>query len=116
MYPNVKVIGADDSSTTDGAQKELLVAAAAARLFTVTAYNSTAGTLYLQAHDSASAPANDAKPKLVTPVFANLSGGFNFGDGTIFRKGIYLCWSSTDVTKTLVGSVSGIIDATFRKQ
>jgi hypothetical protein len=114
MFANVKVIGADSSSTTDGAQKDLLVVAGKARMYTVTAYNSTAGTLYLQAHDSAAAAAEGEKPKLVVPVFALMSGGLNFVDGAIFKAGIYLCWSTTDVTKTLVGSVSGIIDATYR--
>ena len=112
---NVKVIGADDDANSAGAAKSLQAVAASARLYTVTAYNSTSGTLYLQAHDAASAPADGAAPKLVVPIFATTSGGFGFADGTIFRNGIYLCWSSTDVTKTIVTANSGIIDASFRR-
>jgi hypothetical protein len=124
MYANVKVIGADESATTDGAAFALQATTVAARLFTVTAYNKNAETRYLQAHDAASEPGDTtseppvtaSKPKLVTPVFAGLSGGFNFTDGTIFKNGIYLCWSSTDTVKTLEATTGGIIDATFRKQ
>ncbi len=115
MFANVRVIGADESATTDGAQKELLAVDQKAKLFTVTAYNSTVNTLYLQVHDSVAAAAEGAKPKLVTTAFPGTAGGFNFSDGAIFANGIYLCWSTTAVTKTLVAAVSGIVDATYRR-
>ena len=105
-------------SIPPGTQDELLVVTAKAKLFTVSAYNSTAGTLYLQAHDVAAEPLEGIVPRLVTPVFAGTSGGFNFTNGTLFRNGIYLCWSSTPVSKTknVTAEGSGLVDATFTRQ
>jgi hypothetical protein len=111
---NVRVMGADMSARTTAVDVELLVCTAAARLFTVSAYNGTDGTVYLQAFDSAAAPADDAVPKLVTTVYTKSSGGFNFSDGAIFAAGIYLCFSSTDTKKTVCTDDTGLLDATYR--
>lgn len=115
-FPNVRVVAADASATTDGVAADLQVTTSKARLFDVNAFNNSAGTLYLQAFDAASEPAEGSKPKLVMATFAALGGNFDFGGGAIFGKGIYLCWSSTASTKTKAGATSGIVDATYRKE
>ena len=118
MFSNVKVIGADAATTTAAPGTGLQVATVAARLFTVSAYNAGSTTLYLQAFDAASEPADGATtyPKLVTPVYSHTAGGFNFTDGAIFGAGIYLCFSTTDTYKTRTGATSGLMDATYRKR
>lgn len=117
MFANVRVIGADASATTAAVTEyDLQAVIGRAKLFTVSAYNGEADVLYLQAHDAASAPANGAVAKLCVPVYAGASGGFNFSDGAVFTRGIYLCWSTSDTTKTLLtGTTNALIDASYRK-
>jgi hypothetical protein len=114
MY-NVKVIGADGYKDSLAVVKELQATAGPARLYSGVVYNKNAATLYFQAHDSATTPIDTAVPKLVLQVPTGESAFFDFGDGAIFGNGIYLCLSTTDTTKTLVGSDSGLFMATFRK-
>jgi len=81
------------------------------KLLDVLAYNSTGSTLYLQVHElapttAASAPADTAVPKFSFPVQAGLGGTLG---RSVDMSGIYCCWSTTDLTKTLVGSESGSI-------
>jgi hypothetical protein len=114
MY-NVKVIGADQVKDSGAVTKDLQAVGGPARLFSGVCYNASAGSLFLQAHDSSTTPADGAVPKLVLTVPAQQTGFFDFTDGHIFGNGIYLCLSSNDTTKTLVGSNSGIFTCTFRK-
>nr|WP_294577590.1 hypothetical protein [uncultured Rhodopila sp.] len=112
---NVKIIGADATTNSAGLAADLVVVAGPAKLFVVSVFNNSAGTLYLQAHDATAAPADGTAPKLCTPVFTSNSGGFGFVDGAIFKAGIYLCFSSTAATKTVAAGTPGLIDATYRR-
>jgi hypothetical protein len=112
---NVKVIGADGSANSGAVAKDLQATTGPARLYSAVVYNSTAGTLYFQLHDAAAVPADSTVPKLVVAVATKQAAFFDFSDGVQFGAGIYMCLSSTDTTKTLVGSTSGIFNATFRK-
>jgi hypothetical protein len=118
MSFNPKISAADQSSTSDGAVKELQVSAGPARAYSITAYNGTDTDAYLLVFDAAAAPADGvgSKPKLVAPLYKRSNGGFDWKDGKIFTAGIYVCVSSTDVSKTLIGGNTAIIDATWRKQ
>lgn len=115
---NVRVIGADETAATAAAGNELQAVAAKSKLFTVSAYNNEAAdTLYLQAHDVASAEdleADTSVPVLVAPVFAGMAGGFGFVAGKLFTKGIYLCFSSAPTVWTVSGE--GLISADFRRE
>lgn len=111
---NVKVIGADATKNSLAVAADLVVATGPSRLYSVTLYNSSAGTVYLQVHDAAAAPADGAVPKLVVAVPAGQTGAFDWQDGKICGTGIYLCASTTDTTKTLAGAV-GIFDCTYRR-
>ena len=115
MFPNVRVIGADETTTTAAAANALQVVTVKAKLFTVSAFNNTAGDLYLQAHDSAGTPSEGAVPKLTTTAYAGMSGGFGFTDGAIFKNGIYICFSDLAIEKQLAAAGTGLIDATFRR-
>lgn len=111
---NVKIIGGDQKAVTSGAGKELVASARPARFYSATVYNSSGGTVYLQLHDAAAAPADGVAPLMVMAVTAQQTQAFDFQDGLPMGTGIYLCLSSTDVTKTLVAANSGIILATLR--
>jgi hypothetical protein len=115
-FANVKIIGGvaggAASATADGVLPDVQVVGPA-RLIGVSAFNGTAGTLYLQAHDAASEPATGAKPKLVTTMYPMASGGFP--EGALFAKGIYLCFSDTALTKTKTAGTPGTIDASYQK-
>lgn len=115
MFPNVRVVGADETNGTYLVSNGVQVVVGKAKLFTVSAFNDTAGTLYLHAHDVAKGADIVDAPKLVTTVYSKTSGGFGFVDGAIFKQGIFLAFSKTSTTYTLGESDSGIIDATFRR-
>jgi len=110
---NVRLRGADKSANSNGLSNAIQAAAAPARLFSVTCYNNTAGVIYLQCHDKASAAAEGDAPKLLVKILPDTTGGFDWSSARIFSNGIYICSSSTAATKTLGGASDAIIDATF---
>ena len=112
---NPKVIGADQKNTTSGSAKSLAVVTSPARLYSVTAYNGSGGTLYLQVFDSSTVPADCGSPIYVVQIASQVTGGFDWQDGIPMTAGVYVCWSTTDTTKTIVGANAGPIAATFRK-
>lgn len=76
------------------------------KLVNVMATNTSAGLLYLQIHEIApginvAAPIDTAVPKFSFPVQAGLGG--TFGE-EVDLSGIYVCWSTTQATKTLAGA------------
>jgi len=112
---NVKVIGADSSKTTAALGKDLLVVASPARLFELTAFNDSAGTVYLQVFDAAAEPPDTTSvPKLVVPIATKATAQLSYKDGSIFGVGIYVCFSSTSAAKTKVVADTGLIDVTYR--
>lgn len=85
------------------------------KLLDVLVFNNTGSlgdgnSLYCQVHEiaagAAAAPADGSVPRFSFPVFS-LTGG------TLGRcvdlEGIYVCWSTTQATKTLVAANSGSI-------
>ena len=81
------------------------------KLMDVLCYNASGAELYLQVHEitpgTAAAPADGSVPKFSFPVQ-------NDQGGTLGRaadmQGIYCCWSSTALTKTIVLANSGSIN------
>lgn len=70
----------------------------------VIAYNQSAATGYLQAHNFTCAPP-DTSPCTLPPlqVPQQTTQAFDFGEvGAFFSSGLYICASSTDVKKTLI--------------
>lgn len=124
MAFNVKIIGADTRASTSehGPANALWAVKAAAKLFTLSVFNSLADTVYLQVYDIATAADQtallngDLTPELVTPVFAGTSGGFNFSDGAIFHHGIFVGFSQEALVYNpfLGGDPVGLIHATYR--
>jgi hypothetical protein len=103
-----------DAAANSGAAASKQVSVVAGRLYSVSAYNGSGGNLFLQVHDKASVPADTSVPLLVQPVPNGTNGYFEFTNGRPFSNGIYVCFSTTDVTKTLSGSTSVILDVAFR--
>jgi hypothetical protein len=82
-------------------------------LYGLTGYNSKASAQFIQIHDAAAVPADNAVPKIIISVPASSSFSLDYGKyGRQFENGIAVCNSSTGPTKT-VGSADIWIDAQF---
>jgi hypothetical protein len=114
---NVKLIGGDSVANSAGSVKELQAVVGPVRLFSVTAYNASAGTLNLQVHDASAAPADGAAPIMTVPVPTKQVAALDWESGRPMVNGVYICWSTSasDVTKTLVAANSGLLDVVFRR-
>jgi hypothetical protein len=112
---NVKLIGADEVKDSAGLAKELLASAVACRLYSGGVYNTGALTRYFMIFNSASAAADGQTPRLLIPVPTKSFWSFDFPDGLQFGTGVYMCLSSTETTKTLVGTNDGLFYCSFRK-
>jgi hypothetical protein len=85
-------------------------------LHAIIAYNSGASDCYIQIHDTASTPSEGAVPAIAIPIAAGGYGVFDFGScGRPIKAGLYVCGSSTDDTKTLIGAADLLIDITYSK-
>jgi hypothetical protein len=86
-------------------------------LHAIIAYNSGASDCYLQVHDAVGTPAEGRVPEISIPLAAGGYGVFDFA--ACGRKmnsgGLYVCGSSTDDTKTLIGAADLLIDITYSK-
>lgn len=101
------------NSTSTAKETGRVVKAGPGRVYGVSYYNDNAATRYLQFFDATSAPADTAVPLITVPVAAGASTYINFGRyGRLFETGIYVCNSTTDVTKTL-GSADGLFDVQY---
>lgn len=70
--------------------------------FGLTVTNSKASTQFVQLHDSATLPADNAVPVLPIEVPAGATVGVDFGYwGRNFKNGLVVCNSSTGPTKTI---------------
>lgn len=110
---NVRSIGADDTANGGALVQQLSVAAAKARLYSLTVLN-TGPDQWIQLHDSAAAPSAAAVPKISIPVGGSQFASFDFNDGRLFRAGIFVVNSTTAATYT-AGAADCLIDASFRK-
>lgn len=82
------------------------------RLFSITVFN-TGPTQYIQLFDGAVTPVDGNVPEVQVKVLADDDRSEDYGDGIIFRNGIYICNSTTSGTKT-IGAANCLIRAQFR--
>jgi|SRR5580765_1665150 len=86
-----------------GLAKELMVFNRPAKLLTLVVYNAGAATSYLQIHDRHAPAAEGERPRLIIPVAPDSTESLDLPQkGIRFGNGIYICLSSTNVTKTLL--------------
>lgn len=108
------VQGADATNNTGALAKSLVALAAPGRCYSVTVWNDSVNTLYIQLHDAAALPSNGAVTKIVDVCPGGSSKAYDFQDGRIFRTGIVVAASSTSATLTLTATNDVIIDCTYR--
>lgn len=90
-----------------------LVKAGPGTLYGFTVYSSNAGTQYIQLFDARTLPADGAVPLLNFPVTTKTTLGVDWGTtGRWFERGIFICNSSTDTTKT-IGSADCLFDVQY---
>lgn len=83
------------------------------RFVEVLVLNTAGSTRYLQVHDSATAPADTAVPKLVIAVTAGANGFISPKEAVKMENGCYVCLSSTAATKTLVLADEGFFGVEY---
>lgn len=99
------------TSTAQEAARQ--IKAAEGTLFGLTVYNNNVGAQFIQLHNAASTPADTAVPVIVFEIATQSARTFTLGNlGRHFATGIYVCNSSTDVTKTL-GAADCLFDAQY---
>lgn len=83
------------------------------RVYGFQVYNSKASAQYVQVFDSGSLPADTAVPRIVYNLPTKSTLAVYFGPmGRLFARGLVLCNSSTDTTKT-IGSADCFFDAEY---
>jgi hypothetical protein len=97
----VLVIGGRHRAETGPATNAWTPRLGVARVYTITAYNSSATDLYLHVFDAAATPANNTVPALA-PVLvpAGKTAGHDYHGGAAFTNGVTICTSTTDRTLT----------------
>lgn len=108
-YPNLPAANA----ATTAYAASLVVKATPGVLFGVTFYNSKGSAQWIQVHDSATLPAENAVPLVILKIPSDTSAAYDFGErGCTFTHGIVICNSSTGPTKT-IGSADCWITAQY---
>lgn len=93
-----KSVNYSDSAALEASR---IIKASPGTLFSVIGLNS-GGAQYIQIHDSATLPANDAVPKIVFSVEAGKNFSYDLQKiGRFFKNGIVVTNSSTVPTKTI---------------
>jgi hypothetical protein len=83
------------------------------RVYGFTVYSSLASSQWILMFDASALPADAAVPIIALPVGASNQVSAYYGDsGRVFRRGIVLCNSTTDTTKTL-GAANCLFDVQF---
>ena len=96
--------------------KELLVREAPCTLRGLSGYNSKGSLQYIQLHNVAGIPADGVIPEVFLAVQASSPFTLDYGyDGRRFSRGLYICNSSTLITKT-VGSADCWFDVQYREK
>jgi len=96
---NPKNVNYDDSVAYE---TSAIVKATPGTIYSVIGYNSKTSAQFIQLHDSATLPANDAVPKMIWTVAASSNFFLDFGEiGRWCEAGITLSNSSTGPTKTI---------------
>lgn len=102
-----------NNANSNGERASLVVKAETGRLYGLVVYNNSANQQFIQLHDATSVPADGATPIVVFEVPTQTARTLDFGiRGRRFNKGIIVCNSSTDTTKT-IGSADCVFDAQF---
>ena len=102
-----------NNSTSTAQEASRQVKAAEGTVFGLTVYNNNVAAQWVQLHDRASTPADTTVPAVVFEVAAQSTRGVEFGSfGRRFANGIYICNSTTDVTKTL-GAADCLFDVQY---
>lgn len=101
------------NSTSIAYVKSQVIKASPGTLYKLTGYNSKGSAQWIQLHDAASVPADNAVPVAIFTVAATANFEINFNNiGRYFSTGIVVCNSSTGPTKT-VGSDDCWFDAQY---
>lgn len=80
----------------------LIMKASGGVLFGISGYNSKGSAQFMQLHDSATLPSENAVPRIIITVPASSNFSIDFGPyGMKFDNGITACNSSTGPTKTI---------------
>jgi hypothetical protein len=104
------------SSTTLALAASLVVCAGACRLYGFSGDNSKAAQQFIQVFDAEKLPADGAVPVVVIRVAAATGFSAYWGSsGRWFDRGVVLCNSSTEATKT-IGSADCWFDAQYTPQ
>lgn len=83
------------------------------RVYGFTVYSSLASAQWILMFDASTLPADTAVPLMAFPIGASSNLGLYYGaPGRLFRRGLVLCCSSTDTTKT-IGSASCFFDVEY---
>lgn len=112
---NVKIVGADQTSTSIALTNSMTLASRTdgrLRLYTVTVFN-TGPDQYIQIFDAALRPPNGTVPLVQGKVLADTQISFDFSTGRPFALGICVCNSTASGSLTL-GSNNCLIDVTYR--
>ena len=106
--------GTSPSNSTSTAQEnDRVIKATAGTLYGLSVYNNNVAAQWIQLHDATAAPADTTVPGLVFEIAPQSARSVDFGIfGRRFAVGIYVCNSTTDVTKTL-GVDDCLYDAQF---
>lgn len=105
--------GTGVGATSDNGVVSLIVKATTGFLHVANYYNRNAATRYLMIFDSATQPADTAKPVMTVKVATGATGSIDYGQiGRPFANGICLVNSTQDGT-LVAGTTDGDFDATF---
>ena len=106
--------GTSPSNSTSTAQEnDRVIKSSAGTLYGLTVYNNNVAAQWIQLHDATAAPADTTVPGLVFEIAPQSARSLDLGIyGRRFAVGIYVCNSTTDVTKTL-GADDCLFDAQF---
>lgn len=84
------------------------------RVYGINVYSSNAATQYLLMFDSQTLPADTAVPLMAFSMAAKSNLGIYFGEmGRIFQRGLVVCTSSTDTTKTINATADCFVDVVY---
>ena len=83
------------------------------RVYGWTVYSSLAASQWILMFDASSIPADSAVPIIAFPVSLQSQVSVYYGPmGRVFRRGIVLCNSTTDTTKT-IGAANCLFDVQY---
>ena len=112
-YKNYNLVGADSKANSGSGAPSLQATTVPSKLFSITVYNNNVGSQFIQLHDASSVPADTSVPELSWAIATQTHLHVEWPLGRQMATGIYVCNSTTDVTKT-IGASDCLIDAVYR--